>query len=239
MIQQNVQKTETKNEEIVKLVDITKRYKMGETMMTAIDGINLTIRRGEFVLIFGPSGSGKTTLLNQIGGIDVPDSGQVFLDGVDITRLSGKKLTHYRAKVIGWVFQFFNLIPSLNATENVGLALELSKKRDSMDEKARAILAKLGLEKFVNHFPSQLSGGQQQRVSIARALVKEPDIIIADEPTGNLDHKTGLEVIELMKQINKEQGITFVVVSHDPSLREIADRILYLQDGKIIREEAR
>ncbi|MHA2031834.1 MAG: ABC transporter ATP-binding protein [Candidatus Kariarchaeaceae archaeon] len=222
---------------LIELTDVEKKYTIANQQFRALDKINLKINKGEFVLILGPSGSGKTTLLNQIGGIDLPDSGSVIIDGVDITKLSDKQLSIYRAQMVGWVFQFFNLIPSLNAMENVCLGLELARIRDNMEEKAVAMLETLGIGDFIDRFPSELSGGQQQRVALARALVKKPVVIIADEPTGNLDRKTGYEVVQAMKMLNQENKVTFVVVSHDISLIEVADRTLHIQDGRIIKEE--
>ena len=222
---------------LIELKNVVKQYKVGTSMFNALDGINLQIEEGEFVLILGPSGSGKTTLLNQIGGIDIPNSGLVSIDGVDITKLNDRQLTVYRSQVIGWIFQFFNLIPSLTAKENVCLGMELAKSKNDMESRAADILTTLGIGDFIDRFPSELSGGQQQRVAMARALVKNPRVIIADEPTGNLDRKTGMDVVQTMKKMNKEKNVTFVVVSHDTSLREVSDRILNIEDGKIIKEE--
>ena len=222
---------------IIELKDLKRYFKAGDTVVKALDGINLQIHEGEFVVILGPSGSGKTTLLNQIGGIDKPSEGEVIVAGKNITKLKDKELTAYRAKTIGWVFQFFNLIPSLTAIENVMLGLELAGDTRNMEERARELLAVVGLEGKEDRFPAHLSGGEQQRVALSRAMVKKPKIIVADEPTGNLDHKTGLEVVDLMKSLNKKEGITIVTVTHDTSLISFADRVLYLQDGKIIKEE--
>ncbi len=225
------------NNVIVELIDLKRVFKTGDSVINALDGISLKIKRGEFLLILGASGSGKTTLLNQIGGIDKPTSGRVIVDGIEINKLSDRKLTEYRGKKIGWVFQFFNLIPSLTAMENVGLALELAGDTENMDKRSKELLSIVGLADFVNRYPSQLSGGQQQRVALCRALVKNPALVVADEPTGNLDSKTGHEVVEVMKKLNQEKGMTFIVVSHDSRLKEVADRVLYLEDGKIINEE--
>ena len=222
---------------LIELKDVVKSYNVGHSTFYALNKIDLEINEGEFVLILGPSGSGKTTLLNQIGGIDIPDSGSVKINGVDITKLSNKELSKYRAQTIGWIFQFFNLVPSLNALENVCLGLELAQLKDNIEEKSLEMLKSLGIGDFVRRFPSELSGGQQQRVAMARALVKKPSLIIADEPTGNLDRKTGADVVQTMKQLNNENNVTFVVVSHDPSLKDVADRTLYIQDGQIIKEE--
>ncbi len=227
----------SKNQPLIKLVDVYKKYKMGNEIVKALDGINLNIYSGEFILILGPSGSGKTTLLNQIGGIDKPDKGSVYIGDTDIVKLSDKELTKYRAKTIGWVFQFFNLIPSLTAIENVMLGLELSGQTKEMKKRAERLLKDVGLEDKLNYFPAQLSGGQQQRIALCRALVKKPLAIIADEPTGNLDHRTSMEMIKLMKELNEKEHVTFVVVSHDESLKQVADRVLHLVNGKIVADQ--
>ncbi len=219
---------------LVKLENVSRYFKMGDQKIYALNNVNLEIEKGDFILILGPSGSGKTTLLNQIGGIDRPDQGKVIVGGKDISSLPDNELTKYRAKTIGWVFQFFNLIPSLNAWENVALSLELSGDNKNMEKRAKDILARVGLKDKTDLFPPQMSGGEQQRVALCRALIKKPLLIIADEPTGNLDHKTGLEIVNLMKELNEEEGTTFVVVSHDESLKVVADRVLHLVDGQII-----
>jgi len=221
---------------IIELSHIEKEYKIANEPYKVLKGINLEINEGEFALILGPSGSGKTTLLNLIGGIDLPTSGSVLINGRDITKLSNKELSHYRAQVVGWVFQFFNLVPSLTALENVCLGLELAKLRDDMEVKASSILQVLGLGDYLDRFPSELSGGQQQRVAMARALVKNPAVIIADEPTGNLDSKTSIQVVKTMQALNRDKGVTFVVVSHDESLKDAADHIFHLRDGQIFKE---
>ena len=221
---------------IIELSQIEKEYKIANKPYKVLKGINLEINEGEFALILGPSGSGKTTLLNLIGGIDLPTSGSVLINGRDITKLSNKELSHYRAQVVGWVFQFFNLVPSLTALENVCLGLELAKLRDDMEAKSTSILQVLGLGDYLDRFPSELSGGQQQRVAMARALVKNPAVIIADEPTGNLDSKTSIQVIKTMQALNRDKGVTFVVVSHDESLKDAADHIFHLRDGQIFKE---
>jgi len=209
---------------------------MGEVEVHALKGVNLTIRKGEFIVILGPSGSGKTTLLNQIGGIDSPTKGTVIVDGNDISKFSANQLTKHRREVIGWIFQFFNLIPSLTALENVGLALEMSDDMENWEERCVEALTMVGLGDKTDRFPSQLSGGEQQRVAIARALVKKPTIIVADEPTGNLDWKTGQEVAKVMQELNQKEGITFAVVSHDVSISEVANRVVYMHDGLLYKE---
>ena len=218
---------------ILELKKVTRIFKAGDTEVMALDEVDLIIKKGEFVVILGPSGSGKTTLLNQIGGIDRPTSGSIFLDNHNLTLFNDKELTAHRANTISWVFQFFNLIPSLNALENVGLGLELARDYDQMDQRSLEILKKVGMEDKIDRFPAQLSGGEQQRVAIARALVKKPRIIVADEPTGNLDTKTGKGVISIMKDLNVQEKITFVIVSHDQNITELADRVLEIVDGKV------
>ncbi|MFQ5978843.1 MAG: ABC transporter ATP-binding protein [Candidatus Heimdallarchaeota archaeon] len=217
----------------IEALDLQKEFDMGETKVHALNGVSLKVKKGEFVVILGPSGSGKTTLLNQIGGIDKPTSGSIKVGGIDLTELNMVELTDYRRDKVGWMFQFFNLIPSLSAWENVGLALEFQGMRDGVRDKAIEILERVGLGDKIDRFPAQLSGGEQQRVAIARALVKNPEIIVADEPTGNLDWSTGQTIANLMKTMNKELGMTFVVVSHDISITEEADRVYHLRDGKI------
>jgi len=218
---------------LLELKKVSRIFDAGETEVTALDEIDLIITKGEFIVILGPSGSGKTTLLNQIGGIDRPTTGTIFLNGQELTAFSDKELTEHRANTIGWIFQFFNLIPSLTALENVGLGLELAKDYESMDQRAFDLLKKVGMEDKINRFPAQLSGGEQQRVAIARALVKKPQIVVADEPTGNLDTETGKGIINIMKELNDSEGITFVVVSHDETITKLANRVLKIVDGQI------
>lgn len=217
---------------------LKKTYSMGEIEVNALRGVNLNIKTGEFIVILGPSGSGKTTLLNIIGGIDTPSTGMVKVQGVDIGSFNEGQLSDYRRETVGWVFQFFNLIPSLTAVENVALALELSHDNDKKMERAQKTLDLVGIGDKTNMFPSQLSGGQQQRVAIARALVKKPKIVLADEPTGNLDMATSHTIAKMMKDINKKEGVTFVVVSHETSITSVADRVIHIEDGKISKEEA-
>jgi len=217
---------------------LKKTYSMGEIEVNALRGVDLQIESGEFIVILGPSGSGKTTLLNILGGIDTPTSGMVRVQGKDIGKFKEKQLSDYRRETVGWVFQFFNLIPSLTAVENVGLALELSHENENKMERAQKTLDIVGIGDKTNMFPSQLSGGQQQRVAIARALVKKPKIVLADEPTGNLDQVTSEKIANMMKDINKKEGVTFVVVSHEKSITRVADRVIHIHDGKISKEEA-
>jgi putative ABC transport system ATP-binding protein len=223
------------SEVAIEVQNLHRHFDMGETKVYALNGVSLSVNKGEFVVILGPSGSGKTTLLNQIGGIDKPTSGSIIIGGTDLSQLGTVELTDYRREKVGWIFQFFNLIPSLSAWENVGLALEFQGIRDGIREKAVEILTRVGLEDKIDRFPAQLSGGEQQRVAIARALVKNPEIIVADEPTGNLDWSTGQTIATLMKEMNEELNLTFVVVSHDISITEQADRVYHLRDGKIIQ----
>ncbi len=220
------------------LRDVERVYKMGEVSVHALSHTDLEIPQGEFVAVLGPSGSGKTTLLNLIGGIDSPTSGRVIIDGQDISRFSRRQLTLFRREKIGFVFQFFNLIPTLTARENVQFALELAA-RDGVPsgEDADALLEKVGLGERKGHFPSQLSGGEQQRVAVARALAKDPVLILGDEPTGNLDFRTGKLVLAALKEVNRAEGKTVVIVTHNSPLAAIADRVLHLRDGRIHRIE--
>ncbi len=233
---------------LITLKDVRKDYTLGETTIPALNGINLGIDRGELVVIFGPSGSGKTTLLNIIGGLDIPTSGKVTVGEIPVSTLSAKWLTTYRKKKVGVVFQFFNLISRLTALENVEYALELigvktgSNGDVSFDSKMirrKAIdyLARVGLRDRIDHFPAQLSGGEQQRVAIARALAKEPEILLADEPTGNLDFKIGRQVLEIMEAMTgKEQNRTVFIVTHNEAICPLGDRVIRLSDG-IIAED--
>ncbi|MGA1848084.1 MAG: ABC transporter ATP-binding protein [Thermoplasmatota archaeon] len=212
---------------------LKRTFELGEVQVRALRGIDLRVKRGEFLVILGPSGSGKTTLLNCLGGIDSPSEGSIIVEGKDISSFNESKLSEYRRNSVGWIFQFFNLIPSLTASENVALALEMAGDRKDMMERSREALSLVGIPDKANMFPSQLSGGEQQRVAIARALVKKPRIVLADEPTGNLDWVTGQKIAELMRDLNKKEGITFVIVSHDISITDVADRVIHLMDGQI------
>ena len=227
---------QTRKRAIIEAKDVHRTFELGEVRVKALRGIDLDVKRGEFLVILGPSGSGKTTLLNCLGGIDSPTQGEIRIQGEDISGYGEKKLSAYRRNMVGWVFQFFNLIPSLTAAENVALTLEMAHDRKDMMKRAKEALDLVGLEDKANMFPSQLSGGEQQRTAIARALVKRPKIVLADEPTGNLDWVTGKKIASLMKRLNREEGITFLVVSHDVSITDIADRVLHLMDGKISDE---
>jgi putative ABC transport system ATP-binding protein len=221
---------------IVSIRGVERTYELGEVMVQALQGIDLDVKRGEVLVILGPSGSGKTTILNILGGIDTPNVGSVMVNDKRIERYTEKQLSQFRRENIGWIFQFFNLIPSLTAIENVALSLEMTHDIDKMMKRSHETLALVGLADKANMFPSQLSGGEQQRVAIARALVKKPKMVLADEPTGNLDWETGQKIADLMKTLNSREGITFIIVSHDISITQIADRVIHLRDGKIIKE---
>ncbi len=224
---------------MIKLENITKEYRMGEDIVHAVSGISLEIDEGEFIALVGPSGSGKSTMMHIIGGLDTPTSGRVIVDGQDLSRASDRELSRYRNEKIGFVFQAFNLHPTYTATENVALPLIFSgisqSKRLKMAAEALEIV---GLAERASHRPNQLSGGERQRVSIARALVTQPKILLADEPTGNLDSRNGKHVMELLSQLNKEKGITLIIVTHDIEIAAIAGRIIKMKDGKIV-EDAR
>lgn len=220
---------------IVETKELERTFEFGDSLIHALNGIDIEIKKGEFIVILGPSGAGKTTLLNMIGGIDKPTQGQVIVDGINLRNLNQKELNKYRREKVGWVFQFFNIVDSLRAWENVGLALEFQgiKNRKEIKSRCFEILEKVGLKDKEYRFPSQLSGGEQQRVAIARALVKNPSIIVADEPTGNLDYITGQKIADLMRTLNDEKHLTFIVVSHDISITRFAQRVYHLRMGKI------
>lgn len=214
----------------LRLDNVTKHYAVGSIQIAALNGATLEIPAGEFVVILGPSGSGKTTLLNLIGGLEAADDGHIWVGKDDITCLPEKDLVHYRRYQVGLVFQFFNLIPSLTALENVALCAQLvnGQHRDPQQ-----MLEWVGLGDKLDHYPGQLSGGQQQRIAIARALSKNPGIVLCDEPTGSLDYQTGREILALMRRLNRESGQTFVIVTHNASLAAIADRVIRLRDGVV------
>ena len=219
---------------IVEVREVKKSYRMGKVLVPALCEVSFDVREGEFLTIFGPSGSGKSTLLHLMGCLDRPDDGEILIDGSNVLKLSDDKLAELRLTKMGFVFQFFNLLPKLTALKNVELPLTIAgvPEKEAL-EKAKEMLNLVGLEARMNHRPSELSGGEQQRVAIARALINNPKIVLADEPTGNLDTKTGWEIIQLMKKLNEDKGQTFVVVTHDPHISETADRIIYLKDGLI------
>lgn len=211
------------------LDEITKTYKMGEVEIHAVDHISFSIEKGEFVVIVGPSGAGKTTVLNILGGMDTATSGKLIVDGQDITSYDSKKLTRYRRDDIGFVFQFYNLVPNLTAVENVELALQICK--DPLD--AETVLEEVGLGKRLKNFPAQLSGGEQQRVSIARALAKNPKLLLCDEPTGALDYNTGKAILKLLQNMCREKGMTVIVITHNQALAPMADRLIRIKNGQV------
>jgi putative ABC transport system ATP-binding protein len=223
---------------LLQLRDIRRRFMLGETAIDALHGLNLDIHAGEFLAVWGPSGSGKSTLMNLIGLIDAPTSGDIRFDGEDTHTLSDDALTEFRAQKIGFVFQSFNLVPVLTALENVALPLQLRgvAERDAR-ARAVAVLGEVGLEKFAASLPDKLSGGQRQRVAIARALVVAPRLVIADEPTANLDSENSRLIVDLMREMNRSKGVTFVFTTHDPRLLEHVDRKILLRDGLIESDE--
>ena len=220
-------------EEFVKLKDITKVYHMGEVEIRAADNINFSIKKGEFVVIVGPSGAGKTTVLNILGGMDTATCGTLTVDGKDITAYDSRQLTGYRRDDIGFVFQFYNLIPNLTALENVELALQICK--DPLD--AKKVLEDVGLGDRLDNFPAQLSGGEQQRVSIARALAKNPKLLLCDEPTGALDYNTGKAILKLLQNMCRERGMTVIVITHNQALAPMADRLIHIKNGQVSHME--
>ncbi len=213
----------------VSLKDVTKVYHMGEVDIQAAAGINFSIRQGEFAVVVGPSGAGKTTVLNILGGMDTATGGQVIVDGEDITKYSDRKLTAYRRNDVGFVFQFYNLIPNLTALENVELALQISK--NPMD--AWEVMDAVGLTERVDNFPAQLSGGEQQRVSIARALAKNPKLLLCDEPTGALDYNTGKAILKLLQDMCRQMGKTVVLITHNSAIAPMADRVIRIKNGMV------
>ena len=221
---------------VITIKDMTKVYTMGEHEVRALNGVTLLIHEGEFLSIMGPSGSGKSTMMNMLGALDKPTSGTYLLDGTDVSNLSEDELADVRNRKIGFVFQSFNLLPRTAALQQVELPLIYAGGRQR-GQKAQAALELVGLGDRLDHKPSELSGGQQQRVAIARALVNEPAIILADEPTGNLDSKSGTEVMQIFQKLNRERGITVVFVTHDPWIARHTHRVVTLADGKIVRDE--
>lgn len=213
----------------VTLKDVKKIYQMGEVKIMAADGIDFEIQKGEFAVVVGPSGAGKTTVLNILGGMDTATEGQVLVDGTDIAKYSQKHLTAYRRDDIGFVFQFYNLIPNLTALENVELALQICK--DPMD--AREVLEDVGLGDRLGNFPAQLSGGEQQRVSIARALAKNPKLLLCDEPTGALDYNTGKAILKLLQDTCRKRGMTVVLITHNSAIAPMADRVIKIKNGRV------
>ena len=216
---------------VLEIKDLTKDYHMGEVVVQALRGVNLSIYEGEFLVILGPSGSGKSTILNIAGGIDTPTSGQISYRGQDIARYNQRKLTQYRRHAVGFVFQFYNLMQNLTAAENISLAGELSASPIPTDE----LLSQIDMTDRGGHFPSQLSGGQQQRIAIARALAKNPDILLCDEPTGALDFSTGVSVLRLLKDFNERYGKTVVIITHNASIGDMGNRVVIVRDGVVDR----
>ena len=224
---------------IVQLRNVFKSYKTGDLVTEVLKGVDLDLAQGEFVVIFGPSGCGKTTLLNLIGALDIPSSGSVMVDGQELGRMSRTQLTGFRKEKVGFIFQAYNLLPTLTALENVEAALELLPFASRKEMKARSLdyLRKVQLGDKADKFPAQLSGGEQQRVAIARALAKQPRLVLADEPTGNLDETTSERIVESMRRLNSETGTTFAIVSHDPGLTDEANRVIRLSNGKVVIEK--
>lgn len=223
---------------VIELRGLVRHYTMGDEIVKALDNVDLEIGRGEYVSIVGPSGSGKTTLFNLIGGLDRPTNGQVFIDGVDISQLDAYELAWIRCRKIGYIFQSFNLIQVLSALENVALPTVFAgTPRDEGLKKATKLLEMVGLANRLNHRPNELSAGQQQRVAIARALANEPAIILADEPTGNLDLNTGMEIIDLLHGLNMTRGLTLIAATHDLKMIKASDRIVWMRDGMIEKIE--
>ena len=222
--------------EFLKVENLCKVYGKGENQVTALDHVSLTIEKGEFTAIIGSSGSGKSTLLHSIGGVDVPTSGKVYLDGQDVYAQSNEKLAIFRRRQVGLIYQFHNLIPTLNVVENITLPI-LMDKRNVNKERLNDLLELLGLKDRKTHLPNQLSGGQQQRVSIGRALMNAPAVMLADEPTGSLDSRNGHEIINLLKLSNQKYRQTLIVVTHDENIALQADRIIGISDGKVVRDE--
>ena len=217
----------------IEVSNMYKKYEMGETTILANENLNFNIERNEFAVIVGPSGAGKSTILNILGGLDFPTEGEVFVDGSDISKYTEKELTDYRRYAIGFVFQFYNLIPNLTAEENVDIATQLIP--EAYD--SREVLSSVGLADRLNNFPSQLSGGEQQRVAIARAVAKKPKILLCDEPTGALDVETGKLVLKILHQMSRDSDVTVIVITHNTSIVPMADRIIEVRDGKIKRNE--
>ena len=222
--------------EILRVENLTKVYGKGTTKVVALDNVSFTVEKGEFVAIVGASGSGKSTLLHLIGGVDRPTSGKVYIDGKDIYNLNDDKLAIFRRRQVGLIYQFYNLIPILTVEENITLPLSLDN-REVPKQDLKELINLLGLESRKNHLPNELSGGQQQRTSIGRALITRPAIILADEPTGNLDSKNSDEIVDLLKKSNKDYKQTIIMITHNMELAEKADRIIKLEDGKIVLED--
>ena len=218
---------------IVVANNLTKIYGSGTTSVAALKGVNLNVQQGEFIAVLGPSGSGKTTLLNMLGALDRPTRGQVFIDNEETSSVAERNLYRIRRRKLGFIFQTYYLVPSLNATQNVLMPVLPIRGNKRFEKRARRLLDIVGLKDRTHHKPGELSGGEQQRVAIARALILNPPVVLADEPTGNLDTKTGAEIIDLMKRLNKERGKTFIIVTHDRRIADVAERAFYLLDGEL------
>jgi putative ABC transport system ATP-binding protein len=218
---------------IVVATNLTKIYGSGTTSVAALKGVNLNVQQGEFIAVLGPSGSGKTTLLNMLGALDRPTRGQVFIDNEETSSVAERNLYRIRRRKLGFIFQTYYLVPSLNAIQNVLMPVLPIRGNKRFEKRARRLLDIVGLKDRTHHKPGELSGGEQQRVAIARALILNPPVVLADEPTGNLDTKTGAEIIDLMKRLNKERGKTFIIVTHDRRIADVAERAFYLLDGEL------
>ena len=224
--------------EVLRTEDLTREYGFGDNKVIALNHVSISVEEGEFVTILGPSGSGKSTLLHLLGGVDKPTSGKVYIGGQSIYEMKERELTAFRRREIGQIYQFYNLIPVLNVEENICLPMLLDHRqaeRKDLDE----LLELLGLTERVNHLPSELSGGQQQRVAIGRALISKPKLILADEPTGNLDQKNSREIIKLFRELNEKYGQTILLITHDEKIAEHAERILVIEDGQIVKDSRR
>ena len=222
--------------EIVRTENLSKTYGSGENLVKAIDDVNLKIEKGEFIAIVGPSGSGKSTLLHLLGGVDNPSSGKIFIDGNDISKYSSKELALFRRRKVGLIYQFYNLIPNLTVRHNIELPLKLDKRKINEDVLLDTV-RKLGIENKLNSFPSELSGGQQQRVAIARSLIYSPSLVLADEPTGNLDRENSREIIEILKYFNRTLKQTIIVITHDDYIALEAERVITIVDGKVVGDD--
>ncbi|MFX1365974.1 MAG: ABC transporter ATP-binding protein [Promethearchaeota archaeon] len=233
---QETRNYDLKPDAIIQTFDLTKIYNITEGIeIRALNGVSISIKKGEFISVMGPSGSGKTTLLNMIGALDNPSSGAVFINGTNIAHMEDEKRTELRLKEIGFIFQFYNLVPVLSAYENVELPMVFAgRPKQKIEENVNKFLDLVGLSNKKDHLPSELSGGEQQRVAIARALCNEPSILIADEPTGELDTKMGMEIVNLLRELNKELNQSILMVTHDPMIGALAERMLKMRDGKII-----
>ncbi|MEM1535189.1 MAG: ABC transporter ATP-binding protein [Candidatus Pacearchaeota archaeon] len=224
------------SKEVIRLENVWKIYILGKSKVYALRNVSISIAKKDFIAIIGPSGSGKSTLLHLLGLLDVPTKGKLFFNGVDVTKLSSNQLAEIRNKKIGFIFQQFNLIPQLNALENVYLPVLFSDNKDNSKEKAIKLLELVGLKGREKHRPTEMSGGEQQRVAIARALINNPEIILADEPTGNLDSNTGKQIMEILVRLHKEHGKTVIVVTHDPLIASYAKRFLNIRDGTVMKD---